>query len=36
MCLSVGVDLVGTYGKSGENHKFWAFSRAGFFYFDQC
>ena len=36
MCLSVGLIGLETYGKSEENHKFWAFSRAGFFYFDQC
>ena len=36
MCLSIGIDLVGTYGKSGENHKFLAFSWAGFFCYGQC
>ena len=37
MCLSLGVDWVGNlWKKSGENYKFWAFSRAGFLCFDQC
>ena len=31
MCLSIGLNWLETYGKSGEDHKFWAFSWAGFF-----